>query len=124
VQLLFLMTLAAGVVVLYTALAASRDERIREAALMRALGASRAQLARAQLWELGLSGGLAGLLASVGAIAIGMLLGSQVFGFELGFRWSGVFAGTGAGMALALIAGWLGLRGVLRAPPLASLRES
>ena len=124
VQLLFLMTLAAGVVVLYTALAASRDERIREAALMRALGASRAQLARAQLWELGLSGGLAGLLASVGALTIGMLLGSQVFGFELEFRWSGVLAGTGAGMALALIAGWLGLRGVLRAPPLASLREA
>lgn len=124
VQLLFLMTLAAGVVVLYTALAASRDERIREAALMRALGASRAQLVRAQLWELGLSGGLAGLLASVGALAIGMLLGSQVFGFELGFRWSSVLAGTAAGMALALIAGWLGLRGVLRAPPLESLREA
>jgi len=91
---------------------------------MRALGASRAQLVRAQLWELGLSGGLAGLLASVGALAIGMLLGSQVFGFELGFRWSSVLAGTAAGMALALIAGWLGLRGVLRAPPLESLREA
>ncbi|HYF57485.1 MAG TPA: FtsX-like permease family protein, partial [Burkholderiaceae bacterium] len=39
VQFLFVFTLAAGVVVLYAALASSRDERMREAALMRALGA-------------------------------------------------------------------------------------
>ncbi|WP_214290073.1 tripartite tricarboxylate transporter permease, partial [Escherichia coli] len=38
VQFLFLFTLAAGVLVLYTALAGSRDERVREAALLRALG--------------------------------------------------------------------------------------
>src|SRR5690606_7032129 len=43
VQFLFLFALAAGVVVLYAALAGSRDERVREAGLMRALGASRRQ---------------------------------------------------------------------------------
>ncbi|MEK9720309.1 MAG: FtsX-like permease family protein [Quisquiliibacterium sp.] len=123
VQLLFLLTLTAGVVVLYTAMAASRDERTREAALMRALGASRAQLAQAQFWELGLSGALSGLLASAGALAIGAALASQVFGFGYEPRWSSVTAAVAAGMLLALLAGWLGLRGVLRAPPLATLRE-
>ncbi|MBN3793313.1 ABC transporter permease, partial [Burkholderia sp. Ac-20353] len=38
VQFLFVFTLAAGVLVLYAALAGSRDERVREAALLRALG--------------------------------------------------------------------------------------
>jgi len=123
VQFLFVLTLAAGIVVLYTALASSRDERVREAGLMRALGASRSQLARAQIWELGLSGGLAGLLASAGAIAIGAVLARQVFQFDFDPRWASLAWGTLAGALLAVIAGWLSLRGVLRAPPLATLRE-
>jgi putative ABC transport system permease protein len=123
VQFLFVLTLAAGVVVLYTALAGSRDERVREAGLMRALGASRAQLSRAQVWELGLSGGLAGLLASAGAIVIGAVLARQVFQFDLDPRWGSLAWGTAAGALLAILAGWLSLRGVLRAPPLATLRE-
>ncbi len=123
VQFLFVLTLAAGVVVLYTALASSRDERVREAGLMRALGASRAQLARAQIWELGLSGGLAGLLAAAGSIAIGSVLAQQVFQFDYDARWASLAWGTAAGALLAIVAGWLSLRGVLRAPPLATLRE-
>ncbi|MFO1197154.1 MAG: FtsX-like permease family protein [Burkholderiaceae bacterium] len=124
VQFLFVLTLAAGVVVLYTALAASRDERVREAGLMRALGASRAQLARAQTWELGLSGGLAGLLAAAGALAIGAVLARQVFQFDFDPRWSSLLWGTAAGAAVAIGAGWLGLRGVLNSPPLATLRAA
>lgn len=124
VQFLFLLTLAAGLVVLYTALAASRDERIREAGLMRALGASRAQLARAQFIELGLSGGLAGLLASAGALAIGQVLAVQVFQFDYDPRWVSLAWGTAAGALLAVAAGWFGLRAVLRAPPLATLRAA
>jgi putative ABC transport system permease protein len=112
------------VVVLHTALASSRDERVREAGLMRALGASRAQLSRAQFWELGLSGGLAGLLASAGAIAIGWVLAQQVFQFEFAIRWSSLAWGTAAGAVLAMLAGWMSLRGVLRAPPLATLRSA
>lgn len=123
VQFLFVLTLAAGVVVLYTALASSRDERVREAGLMRALGASRAQLGRAQIWELGLSGGLAGLLAAAGSIAIGAVLAQQVFQFEYEARWASLAWGTLAGALIAILAGWLSLRGVLRAPPLATLRE-
>ncbi|MEI8301912.1 MAG: FtsX-like permease family protein, partial [Burkholderiales bacterium] len=124
IELLFLLTLAAGVVVLYTALAGSRDERVREAALMRALGASRAQLARAQHWELGLSGGLAGLLAAGGAMATGWALAAQAFQFEYQPRWETLALGAVAGALIAMLTGWVGLRGVLRAPPLASLRQA
>ena len=70
VQLLFLFTLAAGVLVLAAALTATRDERMREAAVLRALGATRRQLARSQRIELWAVGGLAGLLAAAGASAI------------------------------------------------------
>jgi putative ABC transport system permease protein len=96
---------------------------LREAALMRALGASRAQLARAQHWELGLSGALAGLLAAAGALVTGWVLAQQVFQFDYQPRWESLILGALAGALVALAAGWAGLRGVLRAPPLASLRE-
>jgi putative ABC transport system permease protein len=124
VQFLFVFTLAAGVVVLYAALAASRDERVREAGLMRALGASRAQLQRAQAMELASSGALAGLLAALGAIAIGAVLAEQVFRFDFEPRWSAVPLAMVAGASLSVVAGWFSLRKVVDSPPLATLRES
>jgi putative ABC transport system permease protein len=124
VEFLFLFTLAAGVLVLYAALASSHDERVREAGLLRALGASRSQLSRAQVAEMICLGGLAGLLASVGASAIGWALAKFAFEFEYRVTlW--VFAlGIGGGIACALIGGWFGLRNVLRTPPLTTLREA
>jgi len=124
VQFLFLFTLAAGVVVLYAALASSRDDRIREAGLMRALGASRRQLNRAQLLELAVTGALAGLMAASGALAIGAVLADQVFRFDFDPRWSTVPIGMAVGVGLSLIAGWFSLRSVVNAPPLATLRNA
>jgi putative ABC transport system permease protein len=124
VQFLFVFTLAAGVVVLYAALASSRDERVREAGLMRALGASRRQLHRAQLIELGATGALAGLLAALGAIAIGAVLAEQVFRFDFEPRWLAVPAAVAAGAALSIVAGWFSLRKVVDSPPLATLRDA
>ncbi|MCO5101112.1 MAG: ABC transporter permease [Burkholderiaceae bacterium] len=123
VQFLFVLTLAAGVTVLWGALASSRDERIREAGLMRALGASARQLSSAQRIELAFSGALAGLLAASGSIAIGWALAEQVFGFAYQPRWTILPLGALAGAALTLVAGWLSLRAVLRAPPLLTLRN-
>lgn len=124
VQVLFVLALAAGVAVLWGALASSRDERVREAGLMRALGASGRQLASAQLIELAFSGALAGVLAAAGSIAIGWVLADQVFRFDYEPRWWVLASGAAVGAALALLAGWLSLRSVLRAPPLATLRDA
>lgn len=124
VQYLFLLTLAAGLAVLYGALATSRDERTLEAGLMRALGASRRQLASAQFWELALSGALAGLLAAGGALITGRVLAEQVFQFDLATRWSMLPVGLICGALLAVVAGWMGLRPVLNSPPMQTLRQA
>jgi putative ABC transport system permease protein len=124
VEFLFLFTLASGVLVLYAALVGSQDERIREAGLLRALGATRRQLSSAQWIEFALVGGLAGLLAATGAAATGWVLAEQVFKFE--WRFSGMvwLAGIAVGAACAFIGGWVGLRDVLRHPPMRTLREA
>ena len=124
VEFLFAFTLAAGVLVLYAALASSRDERVREAALLRALGASRRQLSRAQIAEMICVGGLAGLLAAIGASVVGWALATYGFEFEYHVSPWVFVAGVAGGSAAALIGGWFGLRGVLNTPPLASLREA
>ena len=124
VQFLFVLTLIAGMIVLYGALAASRDERVREAGLMRALGASRAQLSSAQVWELVLSGGLAGLLSSAGAVAVGATLATQVFQFEYAINLWAIPLGVAVGAVISVVAGWFGLRAVLATPPLVTLRNA
>ena len=123
VEFLFLFTLASGVLVLYAALVGSQDLRMREAALLRALGATRKQLSRAQWIEFLLIGGLSGLLAASGASAIGWALARFSFNFEWTFSPEVWLAGLVVGASCAVIGGWLGLRNVLNQPPLLSLRE-
>ncbi len=123
VEFLFLFTLAAGALVLYAALISSQDERTREAALLRALGATRRQLLRAQWIEFALAGALAGWLAASGAAVIGWALAHYVFHFEWHFSPLVWLGGAAAGVACTFVGGWVGLRNVLNQPPLQSLRE-
>ncbi|QOY93647.1 FtsX-like permease family protein [Massilia sp. UMI-21] len=124
VEFLFMFTLASGVLVLYAALMGSQSERTREAGLLRALGATRGQLASAQRIEFVLVGSLSGVLAASGAAAMGWVLAEYVFKFPWKFEPQVWLAGVAVGAACALIGGWLGLRGVLRQPPLQTLREA
>lgn len=124
VQLLFGFALASGILVLWAALLATRDARVREAAVLRALGASRRQLAMSQWLELMLVGGLSGLLAAGAALAIGAVLAEQVFSLSLEVRWSALIMGAAVGAAIACCAGWVALRPVLRTAVWRTLRDT
>lgn len=124
VEFLFIFTLAAGVTVLYAALSGARDERMRDAGLLKALGASAALVRQTQYAEFLVVGGLAGLLASLGAIAVGWGLSQFVFDFPYRFNAWIVPVGVVSGMLCAFAGGWLGLREVLRQPALATLRDA
>ncbi|KAG1387496.1 hypothetical protein G6F58_013646 [Rhizopus delemar] len=97
---------------------------MREAAVLRALGATRSQLARAQRSALWAVGGLAGLLAAAGATAIAWVLSTQVFDFTITLSLWPWLAGIGAGMLGAWAGGALALRGGFRTPPLVALRAT
>ncbi|MBY0238367.1 MAG: ABC transporter permease, partial [Burkholderiaceae bacterium] len=123
VQFLFLFTLAAGLLVLYAALAGSQDARTGQAALLRALGATRSRLSRAQAIELALTGALAGLLAALGASIGGWALARWVFDLTWGWPFTVWPVGVAAGVLCALAGGWPGLRHVLNQAPLQVLRQ-
>jgi putative ABC transport system permease protein len=124
VQFVFLFALGAGLLVLYSALVATEDERRREAAVMRVYGASRAQVTGAQRMEFLAMGAIAGVLATLGAAAIGQLLARRVFELDLPPSLALWIAGPLAGLALLSLNAWLSSRKVLRASPAITLRES
>ena len=124
VEFLFGFTLAAGLVVLFAAVTATRDQRAREYAVMRAMGAGGALLARVQRAELVGVGLLAGVLAALAAAAVGWALARYVFEFSWTASPWVVVAGGAAGALLALAAGWWGLREVLRRPVMETLRRA
>lgn len=122
VQFIFLFTLLAGGVVLYSALLTAFDERRYELSVMRALGAQRWQLRQALLAELLVVGAIAGLIAALGAGLLGQLLARQIFQMEMPFDvWLPLIALV-AGALLAVAVGWLAIRQLLRTPPLVALR--
>lgn len=124
VEFLFGFTLAAGLVVLFAAVSATRESRAREFAVMRALGASGKLLAQVQRAELLGVGALAGVLASLAAIAVGWALARYAFEFSWNASPMVPLAGGVAGAVLALAAGWWGLREVLRRPVVETLRSA
>ncbi|MBN8751376.1 FtsX-like permease family protein [Xylophilus ampelinus] len=124
VEFLFGFTLAAGLVVLFAAVTATREERAKEFAVMRAVGARASLLRQVQRAELVGVGLLAGLLASVVASVIGWGLARYVFDFTWTASPWVPLAGAAAGAVLALAAGWWGLREVLRRPVVATLRQA
>jgi len=124
VEFLFAFTLAAGLVVLLAAITATRGEREREFAILRAVGAGSALLRQVQRIELIGVGLLAGFLASVVAVAVGWALARYAFEFTWTASPFVPLAGSLAGAVLALAAGWWGLRSVLRTPVVETLRRA
>jgi putative ABC transport system permease protein len=122
VSFVFLFALAAGVVVLYAAIASTQDERLYDAAVMRTLGAHRSQVRAMQAAEFLAIGALAGAVASVGALVLSAIIAERVIKVPYDINWwipvIGIFGG-GIGIALA---GLIGTRKAVNAPPLATIR--
>ena len=122
VSFVFLFALAAGLVVLYAAIATTQDERVYDAAIMRTLGASRRQMIIVQLAEFMAIGFLAGLIASGGALVLATVLSDKVLGVPYRVNYLIPAIGIlGGGLGISL-AGLLGTRKAVATPPLVTIR--
>jgi len=124
IEFVFLFSIAAGLLVLFAALGSTHDEREFDAAVMRTLGASGRQLRAIQAAEFALIGALAGLLAAVGATAIGYVLADKVLNLPYMLNPWVWLAGLLIGSAGVTVAGLLGTARVLRTPPMQVFRAS
>lgn len=123
VQYVFLFTLLAGVVVLLAAVQLTRDERRFESAILHTLGAGRRLILRGLAAEFAALGGLAGLLAALGAATVGFLLAR--FAFHLDYQAGPLLwvVGLVAGTCIVGVTGTLATRRAVQEPPAAVLRD-
>lgn len=122
VEVVFLFSIAAGLLVLMAAVSASQDERLLEGAVMRVLGGSRRQLRWAQVSEFAAIGLLAGATATIAATVLGAVVAKQVLDLPWQNDWRMAICGAGLGMAAALAAGLFATRQVVNTPPALTLR--
>ena len=116
------LVLFSGALILVGAVAMTKFQRVYEAAVFKTLGANTATIAKMLLLEYGVLGTLAGVIGSLGAVAL--TWGVSRFALEIPWR---LFAGEHVGgvaltALLVAVIGVLSSLDVLRQKPLATLR--
>jgi putative ABC transport system permease protein len=123
VEYVFLFTLIAGIVVLLAAIQATRDERRFESALLHTLGASRRKILQGIAVEFVALGSLAGVLAALGATAVGYVLAEQIFDLDYVIDPNLWFIGLLVGTVVVGLTGTLATRKAVTEPPVVVLRN-
>ena len=122
-RLVFFFCIAAGIAVLWAALDATESERTREAAVMRALGASARRLRRVWLAESLLLGGVAGGVAGVMASLTGWLVGREVLQLAIAFNLWLPLLSCIIGALVSAVAALRRLSRLAHTPPVDLLRD-
>jgi putative ABC transport system permease protein len=122
IRFMALFSLAAGAVVLVGAVATSRYQRLREAVLLKTLGATRGQLLQIALVEYVALGGLASATALLLATGAGWALVRFVFESRFSLPAAPLSVTALAVVALTVLVGMWTSAEVVRKPPLAVLR--
>lgn len=123
VEYVFGFSLLAGIAVLYAALVATREERVREATLLRVLGASRRQVTKAVLAEFFCIGLLAALVATIAASLLAYYISKEVLDIPYQFNLQLALLALLGACVLVPAAAWLGLRRFLNLAPRALLQS-
>lgn len=116
------VTLLSGALVLAGAIAAGRRRRIRDAVVLKTLGATRRQILAAYLVEFGILGAAAGLLAAAVGSAASWAVTTHVMRSDWAFLPGTLTVTILACVALTIAFGWLGTAAALRARPAPLLR--
>ena len=123
VELVLVLVLGAGALVLIASIQASRDQRMKEHALIRTLGGSRRLIAGSLASEFSILGLFAGVVAVVGAEITVYALESQVFEMPYQARPWFWLVGPLLGTLIVVTVGYLGTRSLISAPPATILRD-
>lgn len=124
IQLLFGFTLFAGMLVLAAALASSQDQRQKEAAVLKVMGASKRYLLNAWNAELLMIGSIAGLLSGLVASLTAWVLAKYALEIEMSAPLNIVLMGVVFGALASFLAGyWLRAK-ILKTPPIRIIQEA
>lgn len=122
VRFMTLFSVGAGLLILVAAVGTSRRQRLREAVLLRTLGARASTIRAIHLTEYAWLGGLGGLAGTVLAGLAGWALVSRVFGLPYAVPWTPLALVWGVTVAAAVLIGTAAGGRTIRRPPLEVLR--
>jgi putative ABC transport system permease protein len=122
VEFVFIFTLLAGLIVLYAAIVSSQDERMFEAAIMRTLGARRAQVRGTQAAEFVVIGLIAGVVAAIFASAVGFAVSVRILNLSYAFNPWVPLVGIVLGVVGVALAGFAATAQAVNRPPLETIR--
>ncbi len=123
IELIALLVLASGALVLLACINASVDERFRENAVLRALGAGRRLILSSLLIEFAFIGLVAGIVATIGAEITLHYLQREIFLQEFSAHYWMWIAGPVSGTVIIAVLGIMATRRVVSTSPLAVLRD-
>ena len=122
--LLLAFAIVAAMLVLMSAIAATQDERYRNAALLKALGASRNILSKIANIELVMIGLLAGLLAGLASGIAAWALGRYVMEIQFNAFGEALMMGVAFGVGACLVSGYRFQKKIQNATAVECLREA
>ena len=123
VELVLALVLCASVLVLIASIQSSRDLRLRELALLRALGGTRRLITGALVAEFATLGAFTGVVAVIGAEITTFTLNRYVFDLPTSLHPQIWAAGPLLGVLMVTAVGYLGTRKLVHTPPATALRE-
>ena len=124
IRFLSAFAILGGVIILASGVIATRFRRIREVAILKTLGATRARLAHIFLTEFLVLGAAAGAVGAALASGFSNLLLERVLDAEYHFNAAPAAVAVAATALLANLAGWLSSLRILEKKPLEVLRRA
>lgn len=126
-----LIALVAGTTIIYNTFVIAVAQRTRELALLRSIGASRAQVLKAVMGEAAVigvvasaAGALVGIGMAYGLIALFDAIGLTIISGSLSIPASSLMIGASVGLVVTLLSAFVPARKAAGTPPIAALRDA
>ncbi len=122
IRFLAMFAIFAGVIILCSSVAGTRYRRIREVAILKALGATRNRILTIFSIEFSMLGAVAGLVGGILANIFTSVISEKFIDAHFEFQWPSLLVAVVATALLANAAGWLASTRILDQRPLEVLR--
>jgi putative ABC transport system permease protein len=123
IRFLALFAILAGVIILSSSVAGTRYRRIREVAILKALGATRNRIKGIFSVEFSVLGAIAGLVGAILANIFSAIVADKFINTHFDFSWPSLGIAMVGTALLANVAGWLASSRILNQRPLEVLRS-
>ena len=122
IRFLALFAIVAGVIILSSSIAGTRYRRVREVAILKALGGTQRRIAAIFSVEFSLLGAVSGLIGGLLANLFTRILSDKFINANFDFDWKSVAISVLGTILIANFAGWLASAKILGQRPLEVLR--